>query len=53
MVKEVRSASSKSFKRNKGNGERSQIGRDLSGGEDNFPLEDKTIRKLHMGAHGS
>ena len=26
---------------------------DLSGGEDEFPLENKTIRKLHMGAHGS
>ena len=45
--------SSKSFKRNEGNGERSRIGRDLSGGEDKFPLEKKTIRKLHMGAHGS
>ena len=29
------------------------IGQDLSGGEDDFPLEDKTIMKLHMGAHGS
>ena len=30
-----------------------EIGLDLNGGEDDFPLEDKTIRKLHMGVHGS
>ena len=30
-----------------------RIGQDLSGKEDDFPLEDKTIKKLRMGAHGS
>ena len=30
-----------------------EINQDLSGEEDYFPLEDKTIKKFHMGAHGS